>query len=598
MYWLFLPALCFTSVLSVWDTHLSLVLLFLITGVVGSYYLAKGRWDSIAIPSPISSFLLLFGLWIVASTIWSAALFESWRAITIWFLLPVWAWILGSLDFKIIKKLLVGSFAILLVLCLIGFTELASGKALSDPDYRIVSLFSNPNVFASLIVLLLLPLQYIWLSKLELHNIRKISDWVFLVVILFVFSILVLTASRVSLICYAVGTLMFFWSLRDQKAQEWKRWAIFVAGLLVTYILMNYVVGDAVQRRFEYIAHPVSTSERLMVWSASWQSYLLQPFVGHGFGALHVPYAALRDYGDGTLGQYAHSDILQYLAELGPIGLLLSLGVAISFVCLSAQRLKAGFPNPNDRLWFWGVSVAILANVVASSVTYIFYLPSVLLVMALLLAGWSLLYWSDVDDTRPARRKRPLRAIVFGFVMVVAMFIHLSGYYVVKADQSIRHFSIEDHAKYANLGGIFSLWLNPQVKLEIIDVALSQLTLKSTPEGIRDVEAMIDDVVRVQPAIPSLWLQKARLEIVKNDIDQAEKDLARAMTLDPNYLQARLMLGRLLREQNKDNMIEAMYDDALRRKLTEQKYGVVTMDQMIARENNLPKLLPTSGKSR
>lgn len=312
---------------------------------------------------------------------------------------------------------------------------------------------------------------------------------------------------------------------------------------------------------------------------------------------MFVPYAALRAKADGTLGQYAHSDVLQYLAELGPIGLLLSLGMAISFIYLCVTRLKKGFSNPDHRVWFWGVSVGVLATIAASIATYIFYLPAIMLLTGLLLGGWSILYWMDMDGV-PARRKRPLRAIVFAAVMVVAMFIHLSSYYVVRADQSIREYSIENHTKYTDRAAFFSLGLNPHVVLERIDVALSQLTLSSTPEGIRNVGTMIDDVIRVQPGIPALWMQKARLEIVKDNITQAEKDLTRALTLDPTYLPARLMLGRLLREQGKESTIEGMYDDALRWKLTQQKYGVVTMEQIIARENNLPKLLPSPAKSR
>lgn len=601
MHWLYIAALGLTTTLGLPTGALSIVFLCVVTGVMGAYLLAAGRWDSMAVPAPLSSFFLLFGLWIVASTLWSAALFESWRAVTIWFLLPIWAWAIGSLKFEQFKQLLLGAFILLVALCLIGVGELGAGATASLSHYRAESVFSNPNVLASVIVILLLPLQFFWLAQFEVEPRRQLWDRLFLAIIIFVFAVLVLTASRIGMICYLTGTAILLGTIRGRLRANWKRYALFLGGLVVAYLGVTFFISDWAQTRFERVIDPVTNNERLLVWDTSWQSYLLQPFTGHGFGALFIPYAALRAHDDGTIGQFAHSDILQYLAEIGPIGLLLSFGIAGSFIWLSVKRLAMGFVSETKRLWFIGLSVAILANMAASAVTYIFYLPVILLLTALLLGGWSILFWNDGQEPNISgkrHRKRPLRALVFGGVMVLAVCIHLSSHYVVKADQSIRASSIKNHARYTQLANRLSLGLNPSVKLEMIDVALAQATLAQTPDLMEFISNRIEEMEGLQPATASLWLQKARFAIVQGQYEEAENNLNRALNLDPTYLPARLMLGKLKREQDDADAINAIYMDALRWRLTELKYGVFTMDELLRRENNLPRLLPAPSKSR
>lgn len=590
MSWLIILCVGFASLLSVWDGNTPLAIVTGLTALAGTVQLARGRWQPASFPAPLSWCLLLFTLWAGLSSLWSAAPFDTWRALSAWMLLPVWAWMLSSLSPSYLKKLVGAAAIVLYGLCLIAFWQVGENGSLNIASYRPSSLFTNPNTFAALILVLLLPLQYAWLAKAD-----EVSDKTTTILLGFVlaviFGALILTVSRISLLAYGGVTLIQLAMLRDTVRTDWKRIAFYMGGLLVVCFLMNIMAGNLLERRITLLTQSVGISERMMVWDATWNAYLLQPFLGHGFGALFVPYAALRHRDDGTYGQFAHSDALQYLAELGPIGLLLAISVVGSFIWMSVSRYRSGFKHRNDGVWFVGAALAILACFASAMITYIFYMPVILLCVAIVMALWASLYW--IDDEPLEVKPRPVSALAFLAGMLLLTGLHVSSVMTDRAARAItKDFSVKDHLYWNEWASRLSFALNPKVTMEWIDILLSRATLEKKEEQFADLDAMFAHMEALQPGLPGLWLQKARFNIARGRLIEAEADLQKALILDPTFLPARLILGRLYRESGRsDDTIADLYDEGLRWQLTGLKYGVVTMDAMEEMEKSMPKLL-------
>lgn len=593
MSWLIILCIAAASLLSVWGGNIPLAIIMGLTTMAGSVQLVRGRWQSASFPAPLSSCILLFTLWIGLSSLWSAAPFDTWRAFSVWALLPIWAWMLAGLSPKYLKRLLTAAAVVIYMLCLVAFWQVGMGS-LNLPVYRTPSLFSNPNTFAALILILLLPLQYAWLARAEEIK-DKTTAVLWAAILIVIFGALVLTVSRISLAAYLGITIVQIVTLRHLIKPEWKRLAMYFGALVVTTGLLNLLTGNVVQARIGALAEGGGMFERMMVWDASWHAYLLQPLLGHGFGALFVPYAALRHREDGTYGQFAHSDILQYLAELGPLGLLLSSAIVASFVWMTVSRVLAGFKNPNDQIWFVGAALAILACFGSALVTYIFYMPVILLCVAIMMGLWASLYWVD-DEPLPVR-SRPVSALIFFIGMALMTGMHVSAIMTDKAGAAIaKRFSVEEHLYWNALAERLSFDMNPRVTMEWIDILLSQASLEKKPEQFAALEQMFAHLERLQPGLPGLWLQKARYNIARDHLIEAEADLQKALLLDPSFLPARMFLGKLYRETGRDeNTILDLYDEGLRWQLTELKYGVVTMDAMKEAEENMPRLLNAGG---
>lgn len=585
MHWLVVLALALSSLLTVWEADLPLAILLGLTAIAGAWQLATGKWQAASFPAPLSWCLLLFGLWAGLSALWSLAPFDTWRAFSVWLLLPIWAWLLSNLNIEKIKRVFFVASGVVFLLSLVAYAQLALGAM--PENMRPPSLFANPNTFGSLIVAVLLPLQHLFLGRAE--GLPK--TWTKIVagaLLCILFGALVLSASRIALIGFAGLSAVQIVLLRQELRGRWREALCYGAALLVFGFIVNQMGGSVAQERFRIIAEPMSYGERLLVWESSWNSFLAQDFFGTGFGALHVPYAALRLYQDTTYGIFAHSDLLQYLAELGIVGLLLALAIFFSFAWMSVTRLRRGFHNKENAIWFTAAAFGILVTALASGITYLLYLPSLLLITAIQFGLWASLYWAEEEAL--AVQRRPAAAIFFIALFAPLVAQHLSAQFATWADRDLRRFSLEGHYKWNLWAQRMSFDMNPQVLVEWADVALANASQTKDPDALDAIGATLDRLEAMQPSLPQLWLLRGRLALVQEDYTEAEASFKKALESDPTFLPARLMLGRLHRELGREDEIGPLYREGLKWGITEKKYGVRSMKAMIEREGNLPRL--------
>ena len=239
-------------------------------------------------------------------------------------------------------------------------------------------------------------------------------------------------------------------------------------------------------------------------------------------------------------------------------------------------------------MWFAAMSLGILVTALASGITYLLYLPALLLVTAIMFGLWSALYWSE-EEALPQTR-RPAAALVFAALMAVLAAQHVSAQFATLADRDLRRFELGKHYQWNLWAGRLSFDMNPQVLVEWADVMLSHASQEKKPEQLAQVDATLDRLERLQPTLPQLWLLRGRVAAVREDYAQAESDFKKALLYDPTYLPARLMLGRLWRELRRDAEIAPLYKEGLKWRVTKIKYGVKSMKDMTEREENLPRL--------
>lgn len=585
MTWLFIPCLVLASLLSVGHADFFLSLMIGLTGIAGAWQLAAGRWQMGALPAPLSWALLSFGLWAGISTLWSDAPFDSWRAVSVWLLLPIWAWIFAAQDLKALRVKFVAALSVIFLLVLVAYMQIMGGAPYDG--YRPPSLFANPNTFGSLLVAVLLPLQHLWLGRASVC-LRPLTRYALLFILYVILGALVFSASRIAIVGYGVFTIIQMLWLRGTIGAHRREFIGFIAGLVLTYIVMNILADNVLAGRLALFTDMALSKVRMIVYATAWESYLQAPITGHGFGALYVSYAGLRHYDDNTVGQFAHSDILQYLAELGPLGLALAISIFGLFVVMSVSRLRQGFKDPQSTLWFVAVSSSLVATALAACATYLFYLPAILLILALMLGIWSSLFWSEEAPLPP--RRKPISALVFLAVTGALTCLHVSAVMTDHASDAIMRHSMKDHYKWNMVASRLSFDLNPAVLMEWADVSQSFTSQDQKPEQIAQLRNTLDRLERLQPKMPEYWLLRGRFELIGGDVKLAEAAFRNAVTLDPVFLPARVMLGRLLREKGRYSEIPPLYEEGLKFALIPLKYDVHSMEDMIEREKNLPRL--------
>ncbi len=125
------------------------------------------------------------------------------------------------------------------------------------------------------------------------------------------------------------------------------------------------------------------SSGRNRLWVVGWQMYLDRPLLGWGPGMYPWLYPQYRDAASGyEIGQFVHSDYLQFLLELGPVGLLAFL-MFIALLVRQAWRSYHRDGNPRNRLIGLGCFAAILSVLLHTAFSFDLHQPAVLVLLGL-----------------------------------------------------------------------------------------------------------------------------------------------------------------------------------------------------------------------
>ena len=203
----------------------------------------------------------------------------------------------------------------------------------------------NWNTHAAFLAMIVSP----WLLRHCLKQVVSSSQVFYWSVVSFLFAFAMgLTLSRGALLILA--TVMFFFILFAWKQRLFfKHSVFFLLSLVLGYFLSGLIISESVIQRFNIVSESeiLTTfgSGRDLLWGPAWQMYLDRPLLGWGLGVFVLLYKQYKDPLSIELGYFTHNDYLQFLLELGPIGLLIFLGfifVLFSRLCSLVLRV---YPN-------------------------------------------------------------------------------------------------------------------------------------------------------------------------------------------------------------------------------------------------------------
>lgn len=236
--------------------------------------------------------------------------------------------------------------------------------------------FLDANVASAVIYAALLPLMYRMIAARDEHVIR----WL-LVMLAFGFAAALFTSfSRGGVGSFEIGLLgtalvmMLVWD----RAMGTR----FIGCLTIFVLAWVLVYHGPVQphvRTLDNISQDHSFAMRLVMWDAALEIHDDAPLVGTGLGTFSVNYPRYRPLVEsGTVGDMAHNDYVQMLAEGGPLlaaflmaFVLCVLGSALW--CLGLIRRAGGSESRRAMVRDMGLFAALLALMVQATVNFIFY---------------------------------------------------------------------------------------------------------------------------------------------------------------------------------------------------------------------------------
>jgi hypothetical protein len=285
-----------------------------------------------------------------------------------------------------------------------------------------------------------------------------------------------------------------------------------------------------------------TSSVRSRYWKEAWQVYKSSKTVGVGAGAYVL--ARTRYRTDRLTVRHAHGYAIQTLADLGLIGLGLSLFAAIAWMCAAARATglrhrDRGLPFDPERIGLLTLATLVLIFGLHSLIDWTWFVPGNA-VVALLAAGWvagrpALRDREAVAATASvSRRWRP--ALASGAAAVVLIAAVAASW---AALQPVRSARSDDRAQDAVDRGKYALAASRAKAAERQDpLSLEPLWLLAfiaDAEGKPTAAARyLERAVQRQPANAEAWRRLGRYRLtVRGDAEGAVRAFKAAYFLDP-----------------------------------------------------------------
>lgn len=542
-----------------------LKILLLLAGFVSVIFL-----EPVKIPRGLYwAFFLL--LWASLSLLWTASLHLS--------LLSLSHWASGLLLAGILYRVRLGDRVYLVMALGLGLLWLGRMSLIDwvraaqagDPTWRVFASFTNPNLYADYLILLIPIFLFLFLRAHRLPWVLASGS-----VCILAFLSLILTGSRGGMLSLGLGLLYcllwlgYFLLRRDCPLEGMKvirggvRLAILGLLLLPFWGYLSRPIAVRIgERRVQQVA---SSSFRLYTWRATLRMIKERPFTGAGIGSFPVtfPRFAIAGY-----TRHSHNSYLQMGAELGLPGLFALLGITFWVLAGLVPRLKKEQRGLGLSL-LWGLSAGAIHNLVEGAWLF----------MACQLLWWGLAgclirevsevsadYWEE-DSPKP-RFSRANRSEVrrgpslkpFPWVKVLYL-----GVLVAVAGGLPAHFA-EGYLSQVQAPSGFSppSSLFTALKIEPWNAEAHRKLAEwysfsgEIPLALREIERAI----HYEPTNGVNHYRKGQLLEMAHRRDLAEQAYQQATQWDPNSTRGWLALGYLLEKQGKTDEAEKAYQRIL-----------------------------------
>jgi hypothetical protein len=294
---------------------------------------------------------------------------------------------------------------------------------------------------------------------------------------------------------------------------------------------------------------PANTPDRLVAtssvrsryWKEGWQIYKSSELVGVGAGAYAT--ARTRYRTDRLAVRHAHGYGIQTLADLGLIGVGLSLFTAIAWIFAAVRAIglrprDRGLPFDPERIGLATLATVVVIFALHSLIDWTWFVPGNAFV-ALLCAGWvagrPALRNRDEVVREPVRWLPPPRLAGAAAVAVLAVALAASW----AALQPVRSANADDRAQAAAELGKYDLAAKrARTAAKRNPLSLEPLWLLAFIEDARGntnaANGYLERAVQRQPANAEAWRRLGRYRLsVRGDTEGAVRAFRAAYFLDP-----------------------------------------------------------------
>lgn len=430
---------------------------------------------------------------------------------------------------------------------------------------------ANPNMMAALFSLAF----FAAVGVVLMENTRADRSFASIAAALFLLGV-VLTRSQASLMALAFTVaLLLFLCIDRVKSRRLELGFVFVF-TLITVPFLSFVVPDGVATPLETIAgrigaaEDLSTLTRAEIWGAGWQMFKDHALTGTGIGTFFLYYPEYRGADYYSSGLMAHGDPLQFAIEMGVLAPFLFYAFVILAVVQTVTSVR-GLPGGDvRRVLILTPFCALGALVVHAHVSFPFYTPAVAFLTGAFLAFW-MVHTVRHSSTITMPKYVPGAVVLAGFAGLLLFGALGMGEIMVKrADRALMRSDTESFTTYVNAADRLAMGRNAKAYVHAADFAIGVIESNRPFLSREEVESLVgqghdnlDRAARHNPRLPVIPTRRARLAELQGEEADMEKYLQHALTLDPAYLPARLLLIRLYRRQDKDEAVVELFRDGL-----------------------------------
>ncbi len=282
---------------------------------------------------------------------------------------------------------------------------------------------------------------------------------------------------------------------------------------------------------------------RSRYWNEALKAFRDHPLLGVGAEG----YATVRSYyRDDTLEvRHAHGFVVQTLADLGIVGLLLSLGALLAWAHAAARstglrRRDRGRPYPPERIGLLTLTSIVVVYGVHSFIDWTWFVPGCT-VFALLCAGWVAGRGPlDGQAIAPAPLRGPRRWLRANGAMAGALLSVVAALIVAYAVwQPLRSLNASNDAlAQLESGDVKAAIDEAYAARDRNPLSLDPLSVLAVAQVASDdvsgANATLREAVSLQPANPEPWVRLADFQLNQlKEPKAALRSLEHAVGLDP-----------------------------------------------------------------
>lgn len=437
-------------------------------------------------------------------------------------------------------------YAALSVWCLVQFFAVPESLVFGRTYWP----FADPNTLGGF-----LALGFFGAVGLMIAGGKRLYSNAGLVLAVLLFAALLSTGSRGAIVALA-GTLAVFAALAWPQIKHHKRCGIMLGmGAAISIVLLQFHVdpwaGSAAWRIADTIGGTQSLLwDRPALWAGAAEIAKTHFWTGTGIGTFYLYYPEVRGGDLYSAGRMAHSDPLQFWAEMGIFAPLLFYGLGIVAVAMTLRALKVLPIGDMGRVHIIAPFCAMGAFAAQAHVNFPFGIPAMLMMAGLLTGYW---FWrvqmalgGEWGRLKPLRlpQEELLKAVLIAPLLLGGYgFAMLQGSHIVfeRADARGRAGDMEGFV--ADLNRADRMAQHKNDKAVLMAARLSVTALDENSGNIEEVRGLLAKAAALNPRQPAVPHLRARVERVLGDAEAEEELLKKALVLNPLYYPARIDLA-------------------------------------------------------